>query len=289
MRMKTLLIIMFMSVGGFVSAQTGLRVVNDGLRFCESTLPYNNGILVANFGTEELNPLNDEGRGYVMYYKDGKTEIFIRPDGNLSAPKGMLVQSDRLFVCDVNKIVVYNIVDKSAKPVIIRLPEGHLFVNDLVTDGKYLYASVTNSDRIFRIDISGNKGYTPEEWLQVPGPNGLLINNGSMYVASYPADGNTTGNNVIYKIGDIANPKLEKFVDIAGQYDGIAASTDGDYIYITNWAPASVSKVSLSDRSVTPVNISLDSPMVGPADISVRNGKIYIPDLPNSRVIIVKE
>lgn len=289
MRMKTLLIVMFMSVCGFVSAQTGLGVVIDGLRFCESTLPYNNGILVANFGTEELNPLNNEGRGYIMYYKDWKTEIFIRPDGNLSAPKGMLVQSDRLFVCDVNKIVVYNIVDKSAKPVIIRLPEGHLFVNDLVTDGKYLYASVTNSDRIFRIDISGNKGYTPEEWLQVPGPNGLLINNGSMYVASYPADGNTTGNNVIYKIGDIANPKLEKFVDIAGQYDGIAASTDGDYIYITNWAPASVSKVSLSDRSVTPVNISLDSPMVGLADISVRNGKIYIPDLPNSRVIIVKE
>ena len=110
-----------------------------------------------------------------------------------------------------------------------------------------------------------------------------------MYVASYPADGNTTGKNVIYKIGDMANPKLEKFVDIAGQYDGIATSTDGNYIYITNWAPASVSKVSLSDRSVAPVNISLDSPLIGPADISVKDGHIYIPDLPNSRVIVVKE
>ena len=110
-----------------------------------------------------------------------------------------------------------------------------------------------------------------------------------MYVASYPADGNTTGKNVIYKIGDMANPKLEKFVDIAGQYDGIATSTDGNYIYITNWAPASVSKVSLSDRSVAPVNISLDSPLIGPADISVKEGYIYIPDLPNSRVIVVKE
>lgn len=280
---------MFMSVCGFVSAQTDLSIVEDGLRFCESTLPYNNGILIANFGTEELNPLNDEGKGYIMYYKDGKTVTFIAADGNLSAPKGMLAQGDRLFVCDVNKIVVYNLMDKSAKPVIIRLPEGHLFVNDLVTDGKYLYASVTNSDRIFRIDISGNKGYNPEEWLEVPGPNGLLINNGNMYVASYPADGNTTENNVIYKIDDIANPKLEKFVNIAGQYDGIATSTDGDYIYITNWAPASLSKVSLSDRSVTPVNISLENPLIGPADISVKEGYIYIPDLPNSRVVIVKE
>ena len=260
--------------------------VYECLWICFST---DNGILIANFGTENLNPLNDEGKGYIMYYKDGKTETFIPTDGNLSAPKGMLAQGDRLFVCDVNKIVVYSTVNKTSKPVVIRLPEGHLFVNDLVADGKYLYASVTNSDRIFRIDISGDKGYTPEEWLKVPGPNGLLINNGSMYVASYPADGNTTGKNVIYKIGDMANPKLEKFVDIAGQYDGIATSTDGNYIYITNWAPASVSKVSLSDRSVAPVNISLDSPLIGPADISVKEGYIYIPDLPNSRVIVVKE
>ena len=287
--MKSLLTIMFISVCGFVSAQTDLRIVNDGLRFCESTLPYNNGILIANFGTEGLNPLNDEGKGYVMYYKDGKTEMFIPADGNLSAPKGMLVKDNRLFVCDVDKIVVYNTVKKSSKPVVIRLPEGHLFVNDLVADGKYLYASVTNSDRLFRIDISRRKGYTPEEWLQVQGPNGLLIKNGSMYVASYPADGKTTGKNVIYKIGDMANPKLEKFVDIPGQYDGIATSSDGDYIYITNWAPASVSKVNLSDRSVTPVDISLDTPLIGPADISVKDGHIYIPDLPNSRVIVVKE
>lgn len=289
MRMKSLLIIMFMSVCGCVSAQTDLSVVDDGLRFCESTLPYDKGILIANFGTDELNPLNGEGKGYIMYYEDGKTETFIPADGNLSAPKGMLVKEDRLFVCDVNKIVVYNIQNKASKPDVIRLPEGHLFVNDLVADGKYLYASVTNSDRIFRIDISGNSGYDAEEWLEVPGPNGLLINNGSMYVASYPADGNTTGKNVIYKICDIANPKLEKFVDIAGQYDGIATSTDGNYIYITNWTPASISKVSLSDRSVTPVSISLDSPLVGPADISVKEGYIYIPDLPNSRVIVVKE
>lgn len=289
MHMKNILTMMFISVCGLVSAQTGLSVVNDGLRFCESTLPYNNGILIANFGTEELNPLNDEGKGYIMYYKDGKTETFIPADGNLSAPKGMLVQGNRLFVCDVNKIVVYNTKKKSSKPVIIRLPEGHLFVNDLATDGESLYASVTNSDRIFRIDISGNKGYTTEEWLEVPGPNGLLIDKGCMYIASYPADGKTTGKNVIYKVSDMANPKLEKFVDVPGQYDGIAKSTDGNHIYITNWVPASVSKVSLSDRSVTPVSISLDSPLTGPADISVKEGNIYIPDLPNSRVVVVKE
>lgn len=287
--MKTFLSVIFMSVWGFVSAQTSLSVVNDGLRFSESTLPYNDGILIASFGTDELNPLNNEGKGYIMYYKNGKTETFIASDGNLSAPKGMFADGNRLYVCDVNKIVVYDTNDKSAKPVVIRLPEGHLFVNDLVYDGKYLYASVTNSDRIFRIDISGNGENVAEEWLELPGPNGLLINGGNMYVASYPADGNTTEKNVIYRISDMASPKLEKFVDIAGQYDGIAASSDGNYIYITNWSPAGISKISLSDRSVTPVEVNLDKPLVGPADISVKDGYIYIPDLPNSRVVVVKE
>lgn len=33
------------------------------------TYPYNGGILIANFGTEQLNPLNAEGKGYILYYK----------------------------------------------------------------------------------------------------------------------------------------------------------------------------------------------------------------------------
>lgn len=39
-----------------------VAIVQDGIRFCESTYPYNGGILIANFGTSELNPLNSEER-----------------------------------------------------------------------------------------------------------------------------------------------------------------------------------------------------------------------------------
>lgn len=280
------LIAMFLC--GCLSAQTKPTVVNNGIRFCESTLPYDGGILVANFGTEELNPLNTEGKGYIKFLKDGKTDTFIAADGNLSAPKGMLKNGDRLFICDVNKIVVYNTKNKNEAPTIIRLPEGNLFVNDLVADGKYMYASVTNTDKIFRIDISGNS-YTPEEWLSVPGPNGLYLNNGSMYIASYPADGKTTDKNVIYKVNDIKNPKLEKFIDVPGQYDGIAFSSDKKYIYATNWVPAGLVKINLKSKSVELIKINLDKPLIGPADISVANGKIFIPDLPNSRVVVVNE
>ena len=35
-----------------------IQIIEDGIRFCESTYPYKGGILIANFGTQELNPLN---------------------------------------------------------------------------------------------------------------------------------------------------------------------------------------------------------------------------------------
>lgn len=267
-----------------------VKIENEGIRFCESTYPYNNGILVANFGTEVLNPLNTEGKGYILFVKDGKSEVVVPADGNLSAPKGMFLRDGYLYICDVNKVVVYNISKKGTKPVTIQFPEGNLFVNDLVADKNYLYASVTNTDKIFRIDISNPAAPgKPQEWATVAGPNGLLMIDGEMYVASYPADGVTKDVNVVYRIKNLSNPSPEKFIEVSGQYDGIALSKDRKSIYLTNWTPAQISRLNLSDKSLVPLKINLQEPLIGPADITVANGKIYIPDLPNSRVVIVDE
>ena len=44
------------------------KVLTEGLRYCESVLAYDGGLLIANFGSDELNPLNSEGKGYILYY-----------------------------------------------------------------------------------------------------------------------------------------------------------------------------------------------------------------------------
>ncbi|HIY49299.1 MAG TPA: hypothetical protein H9834_05695 [Candidatus Barnesiella excrementavium] len=265
-------------------------VVQDGIRFCESTYPYDGGMLIANFGTEQLNPLNTEGKGYILYYKEGKTSTFIPADGNLSAPKGMYVGKGHLFVCDVNKILVYNLDNREAAPRTLTLPEGCLFANDLAAVGDTLYASVTNADKIFKIDISDMDHLgAPVEWFTVPGPNGLLADGQSLYIASYPADGNTQPRHTIYRVADVAAPALEKVIETPGQYDGIAFSADSTALYITNWAPAGLSRVDLNTGTVTPVSVELEQPLVGPADITVIDQHVYIPDLPNSRVVVISE
>ncbi|WP_308552259.1 hypothetical protein [uncultured Mediterranea sp.] len=289
--MKTLICTMWVCLS-FVaaSAQTVVNVIDKGIRYCESTYPYDGGLLIANFGTEQLNPLNTEGKGYIVLHKDGKNGVLIPADGHLSAPKGMLVRDGYLYVCDVNKVMVYNLADKAAEPRTIALPEGNLFANDLVSEGDYLYVSVTNTDRIFRVDISrpGQPGQ-PQEWLSVAGPNGLLLHEGSLYVASYPADGRTTDAHVVYRIADLKNPVAEKWMEVPGQYDGLAVASDGKALYVTNWTPAQVSRIDLNTRQLSPLDLKLPQALVGPADITVTGGYLYIPDLPNSRVVVVKE
>ncbi len=268
-----------------------VQIIEDGLRFCESTYPYEGGILIANFGTQELNPLNTEGKGYILHYnKEGKLQPFIASDGNLSAPKGMFIRKSHLFICDVNKIVVYDLNRLEAAPQVLSFPEGHQFVNDLAAIGNTLYASVTNTDKIFSIDISDiQKVGQPVEWFTIPGPNGLLADNNQLYVASYPADENTQDKHTIYRVTDLTQPKSEKVIEIPGQYDGIAFSTDKSALYITNWAPAGLSKIDLKTGKTVSLSIQLDKALSGPADITVANHRIYIPDLPNSRIVIVKE
>lgn len=288
--MKKIVSLLFACLVMSVSAQT-VKEVNEGIRYCESTYPYQDGLLIANFGTEELNPLNSEGKGYIVFYKEGKSEVMLPADGNLSAPKGMFVRNNYLYVCDVNKIVVYNLSDKKQKPQVLRLPEGNLFVNDLAADShNHLYASVTNTDKIFRIDISNPaQPGQPQEWLNISGPNGLLIHDDILYVASYPADGVTKAENVIYRVENLENPSVQKLTQTTGQYDGIALAADGKSLYVTNWTPAQVSRINLSDGSLSPLCVHLPENLVGPADMTVKDGWMYIPDLPNSRVLILKE
>lgn len=62
-------VMMSIPVASLAGNEKQVEIVNENIRYCESTYPYNGGILIANFGTEQLNPLNAEGKGYILYYK----------------------------------------------------------------------------------------------------------------------------------------------------------------------------------------------------------------------------
>ena len=55
---------------------------------------------------------------------------------------------------------------------------------------------------------------------------------------------------------------------------------------MSNWSPAGVIEIDLSTKVVKKINLPIE--VTGPADFSLLDDKLIIPDLVKSRVIMVK-
>ena len=278
----TLVLMVFSMIACRAEELEKTEITSQLLRFNEGTVAYGSSLLISNFGTEQLNPLNEEGKGYIVKLADGKIQKFIGPDGYLSSPKGMAIHEDKLYVADVNKILIYDLNNTVSKPSIVPLPDNNAFTNDIAINSGYAYISVTNTGKIFKLKLDTNE---LSEFMNVPGANGLLFNNNSLYIASYPANGITTDDNVIYIIQDINQPLLTKFINLPGQYDGLALYKNK--LFFSNWINGEVGYIDTKTglrKIIEMNNISIQ----GPADISIVNNYLYIPDLPKSQVIKIK-
>lgn len=58
----------------------------------------------------------------MLEFTDTVSRVLIPSDGNLSAPKGMLVKDSCLLIADVGKLAVYDLRDTAAAPQIVRFP-----------------------------------------------------------------------------------------------------------------------------------------------------------------------
>lgn len=267
--------------------RTGELVIAKGLRFNESACPYDGGVLVANFGGEVRQARNRDGLGYISMFKDGELSTFIPADGSLSAPKGMVVKDGYLLVCDVTELVVYNLNDIAAGAQVLHFPEGEIALNDITVNGDTLYVSVTNTGNIFTIDgsdLANIASAEPKLWYNVLGANGILMHDGTLYVCSY-ASTDIVAENVIYKITDLDSPAKEPlFTYFPSKWDGIAISEDGKTMYASCWVPAGIYAIDIATGIMA--KIPFETELVSPADITIFDGKLYIPDMHTSRLIV---
>lgn len=259
-----------------------IDVFSQHLKFNEGTVAYGSSLLISNFGTAELNPLGEEGKGYIVKLTNGKIQKFIGPDGYLNSPKGMAIHNDKLYVADVSKVLIYDLSNTAASPSAVLLPDNNLFVNDIAINNGYAYISVTNTGKIFRLKLDTNE---ISLFMDIPGANGLAFDNNSLYIASYPANGITTDENCIYLIKDINQPMLTKFINQPGQYDGLALYKTK--LYYSNWTNGEVGYIDTESGKITTLRMEHIA-IQGPADISIVGNNLYIPDLPNSRILQIK-
>ena len=178
----------------------------------------NNVLYVANIDGKE--PWGKDGKGSIgKVGTDGKI-LAIEWVTGLNAPKGMGLFNNKLYVADIDHVVVIDINNGS---VVQTIPvDGAVGLNDISIDKKgVVYVSDSEAKKVHRIDNG-----TATTWLEkLQGPNGVLWLEEELYILD---------NGGMYKVEK--DKSLTKITDgMEGGTDGIENVTGKDFI-VSCWA-----------------------------------------------------
>jgi len=238
---------------------------------CAAVVPETGEVLVSNIDAPAEGADNryntDDGTGFITRLKTGGKLVIKRwVDSQINAPlnsiKGVCVLKGVVYTCDVDHVRRMSIeTGQALEPIIIH---GAKFLNDAATDGKYVYVSDSNTDKIHRLD--GDKQ------IEIPAPtnpNGIAFGGGKMFVVSW-------GAHDIYEVDldGIMPPKPFGLAGHFGGLDGLEILSDGTFM-VSDQKNNSIVMVS-SDRKRLRTLLEIEG---GPADFGIDHarGLLYIP------------
>lgn len=153
----------------------------------------------------------------------------------LNAPKGLAIANDKLYVADIDTLVVIEIASQT---IIDRHTVSDAkFLNDVAAaDNGTVYVSDMVMNRIHRL-----QGGNFEIWLedeQLENPNGLLVQDGRLVVGAWGVmtDGFATETPGHLKSVSFTDKSITPIGsgEPVGNLDGVEADLDGDF-YVTDW------------------------------------------------------
>jgi len=244
------------------------------LSTCESVL-YNADLDLLFVSCINGAPAEKHGKGFIALLKpDGSIKKLEWVTG-LNAPKGMGILNDRLYVADIDELVV---IDIKKAGIIDRLKvEGASFLNDIAigADGKIYF---TDSDTgIVWIYSDGEFKQWITEGLQRP--NGLYIEEDRVLLS-------TSGGQEL-RIIDKATGKMKVVTTQIGHGDGVEFTGKEGYYLTSSWSGEvflilpDFSKISLlktSDQEINSADIGFN----------VEEQVVYIPTFFDNRVVAYK-
>jgi len=189
-------------------------------------------IYVSNINGE---PDAADGNGFIsLIANDGKIEKLKWVDG-LNAPKGMAMLGKKLFVTDINELLVIDV--ETAKVTKRFKADDKSFLNDIaVTSSGVIYVTDTATNRLYRL-YQGKF----ETWLEDPrleNPNGLYIDNKHIIVGSWgkPTEGWKTDVPGHILLISPEDKSIKDFADgkPIGNLDGLAKRDNNSFL-VTDW------------------------------------------------------
>lgn len=221
-------------------------------------------------------PTDKDGNGFISKVSaDGKMDTLEWVKG-LNGPKGLALAKGKLYAADIDQLVE---IDIASGTVTNRYDgAGAQFFNDAVADPEgRIYVSDMATNKIWRLD---NGKF--EVWLDDPklaGPNGLIIQDGSMIVASWGVMTDGFATKVPGNLLEI--PLADKSIIVMGDgqplgnLDGIEPDGEGRYL-VTDWMNGKFYRIDPTGTAVE--LLSLEQ---GAADIGYdpATKTVYIPQM----------
>ncbi|HSV30070.1 MAG TPA: hypothetical protein VLL76_10945 [Candidatus Omnitrophota bacterium] len=229
-------------------------------------------------------PMDKDGNGYISKLSaDGKVLAEKWVTG-LDAPKGMAVFNGRLYISDVDRVVVVD--TKTGKITKTHAAAGAKFLNDVTEDDQgTIYVSDMLDSAIWRL-----KSGKLEKWLANPSleaPNGLKVDKGRLVIASWgpmTGDGFKTSKPGNLKAVSINDTMIRDLGPGFGNLDGLEPDGKGGWL-VSDWLNGGVFR---TDRQGQATRIlSLDQ---GSADIGVipEQKLLLVPMMMHAKVVAYK-
>ncbi len=245
---------------------------------CLTIDPNAGKIYISNVVTPNEGYWVDDDNGFIsLMSQDGKIEkrewLKSSPEMPINDPKGMCILDGKLYFNDNDKLKRCSLDTPGRVDVISLL--GAKKLNDLATDGKSIWASDTETGKVYCVEPDGASR-------EIQGPasvNGIACHNGKVFAVSWDL-------HEVYEL-DPAGKKAPEPFGLASHFtnlDGIEVLDNGTFI-VSDYMGNKICSIS-ADRKTIITLIELQSP----ADIGLdrKRNLLYVPEMLANRAVILK-
>jgi hypothetical protein len=254
-------------------------VINDlDLPECLTLDPASGKIYISNVVTPNKGYWVDDNNGFIsLMNPNGKIEtlhwLASSSDMAINNPKGMCVLGDTLYFNDNDKLKRCPL-NVPGRVGVISLP-GAKKLNDLATDGKSIWATDTETGKVFCVAPDGTSRI-------IQGPasiNGITCHQGKVFAVSWDL-------HEVYEL-DPAGKKAPEPFGLASYFtklDAIEVLDNGMFI-VSDYMGNKICAISEDRKTVTTL-IELQSP----ADLGLdrKNNLLYVPEMLKNRATVLK-
>lgn len=169
------------------------------------------------------NPREKDGNGFISRLSTSGEILDLEWVADMSSPKGLGIYEGKLYVSDVDEVIVIDIAEgKIVERIVI---EGAKMINDISIDSQgNLYVSDSDNNNIFLISNG-----VVSNWLSegLNAPNGVLVDGERLLIASMGSEDFASVN--------LATKELTVLTEAISKGDGIAKVSIPGHFLVTDW------------------------------------------------------